>query len=74
MGAMNDSVVQCSKDILSGTPVFRGTRVAVKTLLDYLEAGETVGDFLDDFPTVSKVQVHRFLEGAAKREIEAATP
>ena len=74
MGAMNDSVVQCSKDILSGTPVFRGTRVAVQTLLDYLEAGETVGDFLDDFPTVSKDQVHRFLEGAAQREIEAATP
>ena len=62
---MNDSVVQCTKDILSGTPVFRGTRVAVQTLLDYLEAGETVGDFLDDFPTVSKDQVHRFLEGAA---------
>ena len=70
---MSESVVQCSKDILSGTPVFRGTRVAIQTLLDYIEAGETVAEFLDDFPTVSKEQVHRFLKGAAKREIEAAT-
>ena len=69
---MSDSVVQCSKEILSGTPVFRGTRVAIQTLLDYLEAGETVVGFLDDFPTVSKEQVHQFLEVAAKREIEAA--
>ena len=53
--------------------MFRGTRVAIQTLLDYIEAGETVGEFLDDFPTVSKDKVHQFLEGAAKREIEAAT-
>jgi uncharacterized protein (DUF433 family) len=71
---MSETIVQCSKEILSGTPVFRGTRVAIQTLLDYLEAGDTVAEFLDDFPTVSKQQVHQFLEGAAKREIEAATP
>ena len=70
---MSGSVVQCSKQVLSGTPVFRGTRVAIQTLLDYIEAGETVGEFLDDFPTVSKDKVYQFLEGAAKREIEAAT-
>jgi uncharacterized protein (DUF433 family) len=70
---MSQSVVQRSKEVLSGTPVFRGTRVAIQTLLDYLEAGETVAEFLDDFPTVSKEQVYRFLERAAKREIEAAT-
>ena len=70
---MSGSVVQCSKQVLSGTPVFRGTRVAIQTLLDYIEAGETVGEFLDDFPTVSKDKVHQFLEGAAKRENEAAT-
>jgi uncharacterized protein (DUF433 family) len=41
-------------DILGGTPVFRGTRVPFQTLLDYLECGETLDEFLDDFPTVSK--------------------
>jgi len=69
---MSESVVQCNRNVLSGTPVFCGTRVAIQTLLDYIEAGETVGEFLDDFPTVSKENVHRFLDGAAKREIEAA--
>ena len=41
---------------MGGTPVFKGTRVPVRTLFDYLEAGETVGDFLDDFPSVSEKQ------------------
>jgi len=41
-------------DILGGTPVFRGTRVPFQALLDYLEGGETLDEFLDDFPTVSK--------------------
>jgi uncharacterized protein (DUF433 family) len=41
-------------DILGGTPVFRGTRVPFQALLDYLEGGETLAEFLDDFPTVSK--------------------
>ncbi|MBI3448145.1 MAG: DUF433 domain-containing protein [Acidobacteria bacterium] len=39
-------------DLLSGTPVFSGTRVPVQTLLDYLEAGDRLDDFLEDFPTV----------------------
>ena len=41
-------------DILGGTPVFRGTRVPFQALLDYLEGGQTLDEFLDDFPTVSK--------------------
>jgi uncharacterized protein (DUF433 family) len=41
-------------DILGGTPVFRGTRVPFQALLDYLEGGETLDEFIDDFPTVSK--------------------
>jgi uncharacterized protein (DUF433 family) len=41
-------------DILGGTPVFRGTRVPFQALLDYLEGGETLNEFLDDFPTVSR--------------------
>jgi uncharacterized protein (DUF433 family) len=40
-------------DILGGTPIFRGTRVPLQALLDYLEGGQTLGEFLDDFPTVS---------------------
>lgn len=43
-------------DIMGGTPVFVGTRVPFQTLLDYLEAGEPLGEFLDDFPTVSRGQ------------------
>jgi uncharacterized protein (DUF433 family) len=41
-------------DILGGTPVFRGTRVPLQALLDYLEGGQTLAEFLDDFPTVTK--------------------
>ena len=41
-------------DILGGTPVFRGTRVPIQTLFDYLEGGETLEDLLDGFPTVSR--------------------
>jgi uncharacterized protein (DUF433 family) len=41
-------------DILGGTPVFRGTRVPMQALIDYLEGGQTIGEFLEDFPTVSK--------------------
>ena len=48
------SVIQRSPDILGGTPVFVGTRVPVQTLMDYLEAGDRLEDFLDEFPTVSR--------------------
>ena len=50
------SVVSRSPDILSGTPVFAGTRVPIKTMMDYLEAGDSLDEFLRDFPTVSRVQ------------------
>jgi len=49
-------VIQRSPDILGGTPVFEGTRVPVQTLIDYLEAGDRLDEFLEDFPTVSKEQ------------------
>jgi uncharacterized protein (DUF433 family) len=55
MGTL-DSVVQVDPEILGGTPVFRGTRVPVKNLLDYLTAGDTLDQFLDDFPTVKRQQ------------------
>lgn len=50
------SVVHSDPDILGGTPVFVGTRVPVRTLLDYLAAGDTLEEFLDHFPTVSREQ------------------
>ncbi len=53
---------------MGGTPVFAGTRVPVQTLIDYLEGGDTIEDFLSDFPTVSRPQVIEVLE-AVKSEI-----
>lgn len=59
---MTQSLISCSPDVMGGKPVFRGTRVPVQSLLDYLEAGETIDDFLEGFPTVSREQVVAFLE------------
>ena len=57
-----NQLIQRSNEILSGAPVFAGTRVPVQTLIDYLEAGERLDDFLNDFPTVSREQVTGVLE------------
>ncbi|MEA2766534.1 MAG: hypothetical protein QOK07_2938, partial [Gemmatimonadaceae bacterium] len=59
-------IVHSDPDIVSGTPVFVGTRVPAKALLDYLEGGETIEEFLDDFPTVSREQAIAFLEEAGR--------
>ena len=59
---MKSNIIQSSKDILGGTPVFSGTRVPVQTLIDYLEGGDTVNDFLHDFPSVNRKQVIKVLE------------
>ncbi len=59
---MKSNVIQSSKDILGGTPTFPGTRVAIQTLIDYLEGGDTVNDFLLDFPSVNRKQVMLVLE------------
>ena len=61
---MRTDLISIDPDRLGGTPVFSGTRVMVKTLTDYLEAGETIDAFLDDFPTVERSQVLGFLEAA----------
>jgi uncharacterized protein (DUF433 family) len=58
---------------MGGTAVFAGTRVPVQTLLDYLEAGETIDDFLAGFPSVTREQVIAFLEDAKNRLIAAAS-
>jgi uncharacterized protein (DUF433 family) len=64
---MPDPIVTSSPDILSGTPVFAGTRVPVQALIDYLEGGETIDDFLAGFPTVRREQLVTFLEEATAR-------
>ena len=51
---LSHEVIVKDLDILGGTPVFRGTRVPFQALLDYLEGGETLDEFIDDFPTVSR--------------------
>ena len=61
---MTDRVINRSADILSGTPVFSGTRVPVRILIEYLEAGDRLDDFLDNFPTVSRSQAIEVLERA----------
>jgi len=48
------NIIVKDQDILGGTPVFRGTRVPFQALLDYLEGGQNLDEFLDDFPTVTK--------------------
>lgn len=60
------SVIRSDPEILSGTPVFRGTRVPFRTLIDYLEGGHTLAEFLDDFPTVTREQAVAALEEAGE--------
>lgn len=57
-----EQIITCSKDILSGIPVFAGTRVPIRNLFDYLEAGDCLDDFLDDFPSVTREQATAVLE------------
>jgi uncharacterized protein (DUF433 family) len=57
-----DEVYHADPEIMGGTPVFKGTRVPVQTLLDYLEGGATLDEFLDGFPGVSREQAIAFLE------------
>jgi len=64
-------MVSRDPDIMGGAPVFAGTRVPVQTLLDYIEAGDTIDEFLAGFPTVSRGQVIAFLEAAKDRLIES---
>ena len=66
------SIVSTSPDIMGGTPVFSGTRVPVQTLFDYLKAGESIDDFLDGFPTVTREQVIALLEAAGKQLVNIA--
>ncbi len=66
--------VHSDPKILGGTPVFVGTRVPFQTLLDYLEAGQPLSDFLDDFPTVTREQAIAALEQAKEALLAVARP
>jgi uncharacterized protein (DUF433 family) len=66
--------IHSDPEIMSGTPVFVGTRVPFQTLLDYIEAGQPLSDFLEDFPTVSKEQAIAALEQAKEALLARARP
>jgi uncharacterized protein (DUF433 family) len=70
---MKTLVISRSPDVMGGTAVFSGTRVPVQTLLDYLEAGESIDDFLAGFPSVSREQVIAFLEEAKDQLVASST-
>lgn len=67
-------IVHSDPEILGGTPVFTGTRVPVKTLLDYLEAGDSIDEFLDHFPSVSRTQAIAALEIGKEMLLVYANP
>ena len=59
---MSDTLIERNPEILGGTPVFAGTRVPVRILMEHLEAGARLDEFLDDFPTVTREQAVSLLE------------
>ena len=70
---MSATVLSRDPEVMGGTAVFPGTRVPVQTLLDYLEAGDSIDDFLAGFPTVKREQVIAFLEAATERLVAASS-
>jgi uncharacterized protein (DUF433 family) len=70
---MKSQIVSRNPEVMGGAAVFNGTRFPLQTLLDYLEAGESINDFLEGFPSVTREQVIAFLEEAKARAIEAAS-
>jgi uncharacterized protein (DUF433 family) len=72
--AVPNDVVTCSEDILGGTPVFRGTRVPIQALFDYLDEGQSLDEFLDDFPTVTREQARLILSLARDAVLVDAHP
>ena len=69
---MASTFIQCQPDIMGGTPVFAESRVPVRTLVEHLEAGESIDDFLEGFPTVKREHVIAFLEAAANEAAKLA--
>ena len=73
MASTKQPLITSTPDILGGTPVFRGTRVPVQTLIEYLAGGQTIDDFLEGFPTVTREQVIDFLEEAKAKMLAVAS-
>lgn len=71
---MKQQVIHSDPEILGGTPVFVGTRVPVRNLIDYLEGGDSLDEFLDNFPSVSREQAVAVLEMAHELLIASARP
>ena len=65
------NIIHCDPNIMGGTPVFVGTRVPLQNLIDYLEGGESIEDFLDGFPSVKREQVVAVIEAGKLTMLEA---
>ncbi len=65
-----ERVISCNDEVMSGTPVFAGTRVPVQTLIDYLKAGDPLDRFLEGFPTVTREQATAFLDLALEATLK----
>ena len=63
---MNYGAINIDAEIMGGTPVFKGTRVPIQTLFDYIEGGDDLDEFLDNYPTISKETAIQVLEMAKK--------
>jgi len=70
---MKKKIVSIDPEVMGGTPCFTGTRVPIQTLMDYIEAGDSIDEFLKDFPTVKRNQVIAFLEDATERVVAASS-
>lgn len=70
----DSEVLSCSPEILGGTTVFSGTRVPVQNLIDYLVSGQTLDEFLEDFPSVSREQAMKVLRLAQEALVAGANP
>jgi uncharacterized protein (DUF433 family) len=73
MATAKPPLITSTPEILGGTPVFSGTRVPIQTLIEYLEGGHSIDEFLEGFPTVSREQVIAFLEEAKARMLAVAS-
>jgi uncharacterized protein (DUF433 family) len=68
---MKRSVVSRDPEVMGGTPVFSGTRVPIQTFIEYLEAGDSIDQFLEGFPSVTREQLIAFLEEAKDKLVES---
>lgn len=67
-------VISCDTDVVSGTPVFRGTRVPVTTLFDYIMHGKSLSEFYDEFPTVTREHIQGVLQSAREHVSQPVYP